>query len=180
LYVGRRVGENLLFAFARNMYKGGWKMSGSSNTEKKLDAMLRPTVEEMGYEIADVEFVKEGPNWYLRVFVDKEGGVSIDDCELISKALEKILDENDPIEQAYFLEISSPGIDRPLKKKEDFIKFNGEMVDIKLYKPVEGSKEHTGKLTDYSDDGTVTIETEDKVMSFEKKDIASVRLAVIF
>ena len=142
-------------------------MSGSSNTEKKLDAMLRPTVEEMGYEIADVEFVKEGPNWYLRVFVDKEGGVSIDDCELI-------------IEQAYFLEISSPGIDRPLKKKEDFIKFNGEMVDIKLYKPVEGSKEHTGKLTDYSDDGTVTIETEDKVMSFEKKDIASVRLAVIF
>ena len=155
-------------------------MSGSSNTEKKLDAMLRPTVEEMGYEIAGVEFVKEGPNWYLRVFVDKEGGVSIDDCELISKALEKILDENDPIEQAYFLEISSPGIDRPLKKKEDFIKFNGEMVDIKLYKPVEGSKEHTGKLTDYSDDGTVTIETEDKVMSFEKKDIASVRLAVIF
>ena len=83
-------------------------------------------------------------------------------------------------EQAYFLEISSPGINRPLKKKEDFIKFNGEMVDIKLYKPVEGSKEHTGKLTDYSDDGTVTIETEDKVMSFEKKDIASVRLAVIF
>ena len=134
----------------------------------------------MGYEFADIEFVKEGPNWYLRVFADKEGGISIDDCELISKELEKILDENDPIEQAYFLEISSPGIDRPLKKKADFIKCNGETVDIKLYRPVEGSKEHTGKLVDYSDDGTVTIETEDKVISFEKKDIASVRRAVIF
>ena len=93
-------------------------MSGSVSTEKKLETMLRPVVEDMGYEIVDVEFVKEGPNWYLRVFVDKEGGVSIDDCELISKALEKILDENDPIEQAYFLEISSPGIDRPLKSEK--------------------------------------------------------------
>ena len=116
----------------------------------------------------------------MRVFVDKDGGVSIDDCEIISRALEKILDENDPIEQAYFLEISSPGIDRPLKKKEDFIKFNGETVDVKLYRPIEGSKEYTGKLLSYTDDGTVTIETEEKEISFEKKDIASVRLAVIF
>ena len=155
-------------------------MSGSVSTEKKLEVMLKPTVEEMGYEIVDVEFVKEGPNWYLRVFVDKDGGVSIDDCEIISRALEKILDENDPIEQAYFLEISSPGIDRPLKKKEDFIKFNGETVDVKLYRPIEGSIEYTGKLLSYTDDGTVTIETEEKEISFEKKDIASVRLAVIF
>lgn len=155
-------------------------MSGTVSTEKKLEAMLKPAVEELGYEIVDVEFVKEGPNWYLRVFVDKDGGVSIDDCEIISKALEKILDEEDPIEQAYFLEISSPGIDRPLKKKEDFIKFNGETIDIKLYRPIDGSKEYTGKLLSYTDDGTVTIETEKNEMSFEKKDIASVRLAVIF
>ena len=155
-------------------------MSGSVSTEKKLDAMLRPKVEEMGYEIVDVEFVKEGPNWYLRVFVDKEGGVSIDDCELISRELEKILDENDPIEQAYFLEISSPGIDRPLKKKEDFIKFNGEMIDVKLYRPFEGSKEYTGKLTAYGDDGSGTVETDKKEITFAKKDIASVRLAVVF
>ena len=99
---------------------------------------------------------------------------------MISKALEKILDENDPIEQAYFLEISSPGIDRPLKRKEDFIKFNGEVIDIKLYKPFEGSKEYTGRLKAYDDDGTVTIETEEKEVSFAKKDVASVRLAVIF
>ncbi len=155
-------------------------MSGSVSTEKKLEAMLKPAVEEMGYEIADLEFVKEGPNWYLRVFVDKDGGVTIDDCELISKELEKILDENDPIEQAYFLEISSPGIDRPLKKREDFIKFNGENIDIKLYKPFEGSKEYTGRLAGYDDDGNVTVEIGDEKLTFAKKDIASVRLAVIF
>lgn len=155
-------------------------MSGSSSTEKKLEAMLKPTVEEKGFEIVDVEFVKEGPNWYLRVFIDKEGGVSIDDCELVSRALEEVLDKNDPIEQAYFLEISSPGIDRPLKKKEDFIKFNGEIIDIKLYKAFEGSKEYTGKLTAYGEDESVTIETDEKEITFAKKDIASVRLAVIF
>ena len=155
-------------------------MAGEKNTEKRVEALIAPIVAEKNFELVDVEFVKEGPNWYLRVFVDKEGGVSIDDCELISKALEKILDENDPIEQAYFLEISSPGIDRPLKRKEDFIKFNGEVIDIKLYKPFEGSKEYTGRLKAYDDDGTVTIETEEKEVSFAKKDVASVRLAVMF
>ncbi|MCD8037244.1 MAG: ribosome maturation factor RimP [Clostridiales bacterium] len=155
-------------------------MSGSVSTEKKLEAMLKPTVEQMGYEMVDVEFVKEGTNWYLRIFVDKEGGVTIDDCELISKELETILDKEDPIEQAYFLEISSPGIDRPLKKKEDFIKFNGETIDVKLYKPFEGSKEYTGRLIAYGEDGSVTIETDAKEMTFAKKDIASVRLAVVF
>ena len=107
-------------------------MAGSANTEKRIEELIQPTVTEMGYELVDVEFVKEGPNWYLRIFIDKEGGVTIDDCEAVSKTLEKIFDEKDPIEQAYFLEISSPGIDRPLKKKEDFIKYNGEMVDVKL------------------------------------------------
>lgn len=156
-------------------------MSGSVNSEKRIEQMLEPTVSGMGYELVDVEFVKEGPNWYLRIFVDKEGGVTIDDCELVSKELEKVLDENDPIEQAYFLEISSPGIDRPLKKKEDFIKFNGEMVDIKLYKPVEGSKEYSGKLVAYDEnDGTVTVDIDSKSISFTKKEIASIRLAVIF
>lgn len=156
-------------------------MAGSANTEKRIEELIRPTVTEMGYELVDVEFVKEGPNWYLRIFIDKEGGVTIDDCEAVSKTLEKIFDEKDPIEQAYFLEISSPGIDRPLKKKEDFIKYNGEMVDVKLYKPYEGSKEYTGKLVGYDEnDGTVTIEVDDKNIAFTKKEIAGIRLAVIF
>ncbi|MBU5463803.1 ribosome maturation factor RimP [Anaerotignum sp. MSJ-24] len=156
-------------------------MAGSANTEKRIEELIQPTVTEMGYELVDVEFVKEGPNWYLRIFIDKEGGVTIDDCEAVSKTLEKIFDEKDPIEQAYFLEISSPGIDRPLKKKEDFIKYNGEMVDVKLYKPYEGSKEYTGKLVGYDEnDGTVTIEVDDKNIAFTKKEIAGIRLAVIF
>lgn len=156
-------------------------MAGSANTEKRIEELIQPTVTEMGYELVDVEFVKEGPNWYLRIFIDKEGGVTIDDCEVVSKTLEKIFDEKDPIEQAYFLEISSPGIDRPLKKKEDFIKYNGEMVDVKLYKPYEGSKEYTGKLVGYDEnDGTVTIEVDDKNIAFTKKEIAGIRLAVIF
>lgn len=156
-------------------------MAGSANTEKRIEELIQPTVTEMGYELIDVEFVKEGPNWYLRIFIDKEGGVTIDDCEAVSKTLEKIFDEKDPIEQAYFLEISSPGIDRPLKKKEDFIKYNGEMVDVKLYKPYEGSKEYTGKLVGYDEnDGTVTIEVDDKNIAFTKKEIAGIRLAVIF
>ena len=156
-------------------------MAGSVNTEKRIEELIQPTVTEMGYELVDVEFVKEGPNWYLRIFIDKEGGVTIDDCEVVSKTLEKIFDEKDPIEQAYFLEISSPGIDRPLKKKEDFIKYNGEMVDVKLYKQYEGSKEYTGKLVGYDEnDGTVTIEVDDKNIAFAKKEIAGIRLAVIF
>ncbi|MBD9219505.1 MAG: ribosome maturation factor RimP [Clostridiales bacterium] len=156
-------------------------MAGSANTEKRIEELIQPTVTEMGYELVDVEFVKEGPNWYLRIFIDKEGGVTIDDCEAVSKTLEKIFDEKDPIEQAYFLEISSPGIDRPLKKKEDFIKHNGEMVDVKLYKPYEGSKEYTGKLVGYDEnDGTVTIVVDDKNIAFTKKEIAGIRLAVIF
>ena len=156
-------------------------MAGSANTEKRIEELIQPTVTEMGYELVDVEFVKEGPNWYLRIFIDKEGGVTIDDCEAVSKTLEKIFDEKDPIEQAYFLEISSPGIYRPLKKKEDFIKYNGEMVDVKLYKPYEGSKEYTGKLVGYDEnDGTVTIEVDDKNIAFTKKEIAGIRLAVIF
>ena len=156
-------------------------MAGSANTEKRIEELIQPTVTEMGYELVDVEFVKEGPNWYLRIFIDKEGGVTIDDCEAVSKTLEKIFDEKDPIEQAYFLEISPPGIDRPLKKKEDFIKYNGEMVDVKLYKPYEGSKEYTGKLVGYDEnDGTVTIEVDDKNIAFTKKEIAGIRLAVIF
>ena len=156
-------------------------MSGTLNTEKRLEELLKPEVSDMGYELVDLVFVKEGPNWYLRVFVDKDGGVTIDDCEIVSRCLEKILDEKDPIEQAYFLEISSPGIDRPLKKKEDFIKYNGEIIDVKLYKSFEGLKEYTGKLVSYDEvTGAVCISVDDKEITFEKKDMSSVRLAVVF
>ena len=155
-------------------------MAKGSNTESKVLPYLEPIVEANQLELVDLEFVKEGVNWYLRVYIDKEGGVTIDDCELVSRALEAKLDEADPIEQAYILEVSSPGIDRPLKKESDFVKFQGEIIDVKLYKAQDGSKQYQGKLLGL-ENGVLSIEEENgNVVTFEHKDTASVRLAVIF
>ena len=152
----------------------------TGNTEQRVLPYLEPIVEANALELVDLEFVKEGINWYLRVYIDKEGGVSIDDCELVSRALEAKLDEHDPIEQAYILEVSSPGIDRPLKKEADFVKYQGEIIDVKLYKAQNGSKQYQGKLLGL-ENGILSIEEEDgTVVTFEQKDTASVRLAVIF
>jgi len=142
--------------------------------------ILEPIIAEKGLELVDLEFVKEGVNWYLRVYIDKDGGVNIDDCEAVSRALEVKLDEKDPIEQAYILEVSSPGIDRPLKKDADFVKYQGEIIDVKLYKAQDGSKQYQGKLLGL-ENGVLSIEEENgTIVKFEQKDIASVRLAVIF
>ena len=99
-----------------------------------MEALLSPVLEELAYELVDLEFVKEGQSWYLRLYLDKEGGITLDDCEKASRAIEVVMDEKDPIEQAYYLEVSSPGLDRPLKKEKDFIKYAGEVVDVKLYR----------------------------------------------
>ena len=153
-------------------------MAKASNTEQKVLPYLEPITAEHGVELADLEFVKEGANWYLRVYIDKEGGVTIDDCEAVSRALEAKLDEADPIEQAYILEVSSPGIDRPLKKDGDFAKYQGEMIDVKLYKAQDGRKQFQGRLLGLAD-GVVSLEEDGKTLAFERKDIASVRLAVL-
>lgn len=155
-------------------------MAKPNNTEVKVLPILEPIIAEKGLELVDLEFVKEGVNWYLRVYIDKDGGVNIDDCEAVSRALEVKLDEKDPIEQAYILEVSSPGIDRPLKKDADFVKYQGEIIDVKLYKAQDGSKQYQGKLLGL-EDGVLSIEEENgTIVKFEQKDIASVRLAVIF
>ena len=155
-------------------------MAKGSSTEKKVLPFLEPIIAENGLELVDVEFVKEGANWYLRIYIDKEGGVTIDDCETVSRALEVRLDEADPIEQAYILEVSSPGIDRPLKKEADFEKFQGEIIDVKLYKAMDGKKQYQGRLLGL-EDGILTIEDEaGNEIRFAHKDTASVRLAVIF
>lgn len=155
-------------------------MAKANNTEAKVMPLLEPIVEANGLELVDLEFVKEGVNWYLRVYIDKDGGVNIDNCERVSRALEAKLDEHDPIEQAYILEVSSPGIDRPLKKESDFVKYQGEIIDVKLYKAQDGSKQYQGKLLGL-EEGVLSIEEENgNEVKFEQKDIASVRLAVIF
>ncbi len=155
-------------------------MAKPNNTEAKVLPILESIIAEKGLELVDLEFVKEGVNWYLRVYIDKDGGVNIDDCEAVSRALEVKLDEKDPIEQAYILEVSSPGIDRPLKKDADFVKYQGEIIDVKLYKAQDGSKQYQGKLLGL-ENGVLSIEEENgTIVKFEQKDIASVRLAVIF
>jgi len=151
-----------------------------SNTEKKVLTIVEPILADKALELADLEFVKEGPNWYLRVYIDKDGGVTIEDCEIVSRILEKKLDEADPIEQAYILEVSSPGIDRPLKKTEHFEKYIGEIIDIKLYKPIEGKKEYQGELKQFNDGVITIIQQDGKEIQFIQKETASVRLAVIF
>ena len=150
------------------------------NIAETVESYISSYFNDNIYELCDIEFVKEGPNWYLRIFADKEGGIAIDDCEIISRAVEAILDQKDPIEQAYILEVSSPGIDRPLKKAEDFEKYAGRIVDVKLYKPIDGEKEFQGKLTGLKNDEIIIEAEEGKKIVFKRADVAICRLAVIF
>ena len=154
-------------------------MAKGSNTETRVLPLVLPIVEEMGLELVDLEFVKEGANWYLRIYIDKENGVDINDCEAVSKAVEAKLDAEDPIEQAYVLEVSSPGLDRPLKKEEDFVRFAGEIIDVKLYQAMNGKKTLEGKLIGL-EDGVIVMEEDGKEVRISRKDAADVRLAVIF
>lgn len=116
-------------------------MAGKAEIEQKTEELVTPIIDENHFELVDVEYVKEGANWYLRIYADKEGGISIDDCVLISRALEAKLDADDFIKDAYILEVSSPGLGRPLKKEKDFQRSIGQSVDIKLYKAIDKQKE---------------------------------------
>lgn len=148
--------------------------------EKIAESFLLPIVKEHNFELVDVEFVKEGPNWYLRAFIDKENGITIDDCELVSRSLEQKLDAEDPISQPYILEVSSPGLDRPLKKDADFERFKGEVVDIKLYKPQNKKKEFQGILQGLVNNVVTIVDDNENEIVFQREEIASIRLAVIF
>ena len=125
-------------------------MAGKAEIEQKTEELVTPIIDENHFELVDVEYVKEGANWYLRIYADKDGGISIDDCVLISRALEAKLDADDFIKDAYILEVSSPGLGRPLKKEKDYQRSIGQSVDIKLYKAIDKQKEFTGILKEYS------------------------------
>ena len=145
----------------------------------RVEALVTPIIDENHFELVDVEYVKEGANWYLRVYADKEGGININDCVLISRALEEKLDAEDFIQDAYILEVSSPGLGRPLKKEKDFRRSIGQDVEIKLYKAEEKQKEFEGRLTAFTED-TVTIDMEGTEKVFDRKNIALIRLAIDF
>ena len=138
-------------------------------------ALARPVVEEAGCTLWDVEYVKEAGSWFLRVYIDREGGVSIDDCEAVSRPLSDLLDQADPIEGSYTFEVSSAGADRALKKPEHFARFLGEEVEVKLYRPREGRKEFVGRLKGF-EDGAVTLDMDGQETLFTKQEIALVRL----
>ena len=153
-------------------------MSRKEVYEQRAEEMILPLVEAQRFELVDVEYVKEAGNWYLRVYIDKEGGITVDDCELISRAFSDLLDEADFIEDSYILEVSSPGLGRPLKKEKDYARSMGKELEIRTYRPIDKQKEFYGILLAY-DNNSVTIEEQDKTRrTFEKKEIALIRLAI--
>lgn len=148
--------------------------------EQRTEEILLPIVEEYGFELVDVEYVKEGSLWYLRAYIDKPGGITVDDCALVNRKLSDIMDEEDFVEDSYILEVSSPGLSRPLKKEKDFARSMGKELELRTYRMVNGQKEFTGILKEYDKD-TVTLEFEDEtVQVFDKKEIALIRLAFDF
>ena len=155
-------------------------MSRREEYEQKAEELITPIVEANGFELVDVEYVKEGGTWYLRAYIDKEGGITVNDCEAVAREMNEILDREDFVEDSYVFEVSSPGLGRPLKKEKDFARSLGEEVEVRTYRAIDRQKEFIGILKDYDKD-TVTIEYEDgETMTFDKADIALIRLAFDF
>ena len=154
-------------------------MSKKEIYEQKAEALVALIVEKYGFELVDVEYVKEGGNFYLRAYVDKPGGITVEDCETVSREFSDKLDEADFIDEAYIMEVSSPGLGRPLKKEKDFKRSMGEEVEIRTYRPINREKEFYGILTAY-DENSVTIDCEGEEKIFQKADIALIRLAFDF
>ncbi|MFG6383692.1 MAG: ribosome maturation factor RimP [Lachnospiraceae bacterium] len=155
-------------------------MSRKEMYEQQTEELLLPIIEEYQFELVDVEYVKEGGNCYLRAYIDKEGGITVDDCELVSRRMSDLLDKEDFIEESYIFEVSSPGLGRPLKKEKDYARSLGKEIEIRTYRAIEKEKEFYGILKSY-DETMVTIELEDnREMTFAKTDIALIRLAFYF
>ena len=154
-------------------------MSKRDTYESRTEALLLPIMEANQFELVDVEYVKEGSSWYLRAYIDKEGGISIDDCELVSRALSDLLDQEDFIEEAYILEVSSPGLLRPIKKDKDFQRNVGKEIEVHLFKMIDKKKELIGILTAFDAD-TLTIQTEEKEIRLNRKEAALIRPYIEF
>lgn len=155
-------------------------MAKREEYEARTEKLLLPIMEELNFELVDVEYVKEGGSWYLRAYIDKEGGITVDDCEVVARRMNDLLDEEDFIEESYIFEVSSPGLGRPLKKEKDYARSMGKELEIRTYRAINRQKEFYGILTGYTAD-TVTITTEDEEeLTFQKKEIALIRLAFDF
>lgn len=178
----KRVGASRSFLFivkffvmTSHKWKGEVEFVGK--IEEVIWKLAEPLVAENGLELIDVEYVKEGAEWYLRLFLDKEGdeGIDLDDCELISRKFSDVLEEQDPITQAYRLEVSSPGIERPLKRTKDFQRFLGEKVQVKTFSEVEGKKQFIGILEEATEE-TVTVDVDGTMITIPRKQIGKANL----
>ena len=155
-------------------------MSKRETYEQRTEELIMPIIEQNQFELVDVEYVKEGGTWYLRAYIDKPGGIIVDDCEVVSRALSDLLDKHDFIEDAYVLEVSSPGLGRPLKKEKDFARSIGEEVDVRTFRAISHQKEFTGILRDY-DKEKIVLEMEDQeLLEIARADIALIRLSFDF
>lgn len=155
-------------------------MSKRETYEQRTEELIVPIIEQNQFELVDVEYVKEGGTWYLRAYIDKPGGITVDDCEVVSRALSDLLDKHDFIEDAYVLEVSSQGLGRPLKKEKDFARSIGEEVDVRTFRAISHQKEFTGILRDY-DKEKIVLEMEDQeLLEIARADIALIRLSFDF
>ena len=155
-------------------------MSVKEQYEQKAEALAEPIVAGHGFELVDVEYVKEAGTWYLRAYIDKPGGITVDDCEAVSRKFSDVLDEKDYIEDTYIFEVSSPGLGRPLKKDKDFQRSLGEEVEIRTYRPIDRQKEFVGELKAYDKESVTIVYEDDTEQTFQRQEIALIRLALDF
>ncbi len=173
-------------SFSAVSYKTNYKEAKKlSNVVETVTEIVQPIVERNQFELVDIEFVKEGQNWFLRVYIDKPEGIDLEDCALVSEQISQHMDNinPDPIPQAYFLEVSSPGAERPLKKEQDYTDSIGEYIHISLYEPVDGEKVYEGTLKEVNDETltlTIRVKTRVKDIDFSRKIIAKARRAIQF
>ena len=155
-------------------------MSRREQYEARTEELVTPILDENQFELVDVEFVKEGSTWYLRVYIDKEGGITVNDCELVARRMNDILDAEDYISESYVFEVSSPGLGRPLKKEKDYIRTLGKEVEVKTYRAIDGEKEFVGYLKAYTDQEITLADDDDNELTLNKKEIALIREAIDF
>ncbi|ABY94867.1 ribosome maturation factor RimP [Thermoanaerobacter thermohydrosulfuricus] len=150
-----------------------------SKIEQIAKDLVMPVLEKNNFELVDVEYKKEGSHWYLRVYIDKEGGITLDDCQLVSEYLSDRLDEVDPIEHSYILEVSSPGLDRPLKKPRDFERNIGKEIEISLYAPIDKRKKFEGELIEFTGDKIIILYNGER-KEFDMKNVSLVKPVIKF
>lgn len=155
-------------------------MSKRETYEKKTEELITPLIDAEGFELVDVEYVKEGADWYLRVYIDKDGGITVNDCEKISRAFNEILDREDYIDDAYIFEVSSPGLLRPLKKDKDYRRNLGKLLEVKLFAPLNGVKEFEAELKSYDKESATLVMDDDTEVTVKRSEISLIRPAIEF